>query len=635
MTELLAHNVAAHWAQAAGVAGAAWLAAAVLRLREPGFLLRYWQGVLVLLLLTPWLQPWRPVSAIPAGGGSPPAGLEPAAAGVQLPAAGSVAALPADGWSLDPWTWVLGLAAAGAVVRLAWLGAGLARLGRLARAAHRVAPPEPAREFLARFGVSAAFVQPPDVGMPCSFGLFRPIVMLPVGFHRLEPAFQRAIVCHELVHVGRRDFAAAVLEEVAAALLWFHPWVWLIRRRVRLHREQVVDAAVVRCTGDRRAYVRCLVALAGHPRALGPAAPMARSTELRARTDALFDKEGTMSKRRSAVFATGLCAALGATVWTAAATVPLRAAPVPPAPAAVTIAVGGTLALGGLEGPAPVAPGSVAAPGAAGGAPAMVRPDGPAPVPPGPAAVTAAAGGAPAMVRSDGPAPVPLGAAASVPPSVTAAPPGAAAAPPGTAPTGPAMQEPGTGGRATRVENHFVLEFTLPGGRLPRVSSREGELTSITLQDVGTLGFVARRRGAAGGMVTVTVFDTDSDPDRELGAVDVRIGGEPVTLAGPVPIEIAVSGIVYSASAGSLPDGPEGRLARMARSIAENLARGDEPGQADARARTAAVMEELRQALAAMADRLGSDETAAGELAQPFAELQERFAELQELLAGR
>ena len=95
MTELLAQNVAAHWAQAAGVAGAAWLAAAVLRLREPGFLLRYWQGVLVLLLLTPWLQPWRPVSAIPAGGASPAAGLEPAPAGVYVPAAGSVAALPA------------------------------------------------------------------------------------------------------------------------------------------------------------------------------------------------------------------------------------------------------------------------------------------------------------------------------------------------------------------------------------------------------------------------------------------------------------------------------------------------------------------------------------------------------------
>ncbi len=613
MTELLAQNVAAHWAQAAGVAGAAWLAAAVLRLREPGFLLRYWQGVLVLLLLTPWLQPWRPVSAIPAGGASPAAGLEPALARVDVPAAGSVAALPADGWSLDPWTWVLGLAAAGAVVRLAWLGAGLARLGRLARAAHRVAPPEPAREFLARFGVSAAFVQPPDVDMPCSFGLFRPIVMLPVGFDRLEPAFQRAAVCHELVHVGRRDFAGAVLEEVAAALLWFHPWVWLIRRRIRLHREQVVDAAVVRCTGDRRAYVRCLVALAGHPRALGPAAPMARSTELRARTDALFDKEGTMSKRRSAMLATGLCAALGVTVWTAAATVPLRAAPVPPAPAAVTIAVGGDLALGGLE------------PGAAA-------------VPPGPARATAAVGAALALIRSGSPAPAPSRPAAGVPPNVTATPsPGAAASSPapGAAPTGPAMQEPGTSGTAPRVRNNFLLELTLPGGRRPRISSPEGELTSISLQDAGTLGFVARRRGAAGGLVTVTVFDMDSDPDRELGAVDVRVGGEPVTFAGPVPIDIAVSGIVYSASAGSLPEGRDTLLAQMARAIAENISQGYEPEQASARARTAVIMEELQQALAAMADRLGNDETEAGELTQPFAELQERFAELQELLAGR
>ena len=502
--------------------------------------------------MTPWIQPWRPVAAAPAGGPPLPAGLDAAPAHVaDVPAAGSVAALPADGWSLDPWTWVLGLAVAGTVVRLAWLGAGLVRLGRLARADHRVAPPEAARELLARLGVSAAFVQPPDVRMPCSFGLFRPTVVLPPAFGGLDPAFQRAVVCHELVHIGRRDFAGAMLEEVAAALLWFHPWAWLIRRRIRLHREQVVDAAVVRCTGDRRAYVRCLVALAGHPRALAPAAPMLRTTELRARTDALFEKEGAMSKRRSAVLATGLCAALGAAVWTAATAVPLRAAPAPPDPAAVTVAVG------------------------------------------------------------------------------------AAAAPPSAPRTGPTTQEPRTSETASpTLNNILLLEFTLPGGQLPRMSSPEGELTSVTL-NAGTLGFVARRRGSAGGVVTVTVFDMDSDPDRELGAVDVTVGGEPVTFQGPVPIEIAVPGIVYSVSVGgSLPDGSS-RLARMARAIAENLSRGDEPEQAAAGARTAAVMAELQQALAAMADRLGNDETAAGELAQPFAELQERFAELQELLAGR
>ena len=361
--ELLAQNVVAHWMQAAGVAGAAWLGVSVLRLREPGFLLRYWQAVLLVLLLAPWIQPWQPAAATPAHGlplvgperesaatpaqGLPLVDAERESAGVAgVSVAERVVALPAERWSVDPWTWVLGLLAAVAFFRLARLGMGLVRLGRLARSADRVAPPAPARELLARFPTSAAFVQPRDVRIPCSFGLFRPTVVLPAAFDRLEPAFQRGIVCHELLHLERRDFAAVVAEEVAAALLWFHPWAWLIRGRIRLHREQVVDAAVVRRTGDRRAYVRCLIALAGHPRALPLAAPMLRPTELRARADALFEKDRTMSRRVAAALAMGLGAMLGAAVWTAAMTVPLRAAAtsVPPDAAA--------------RGPAPQAPGA-------------------------------------------------------------------------------------------------------------------------------------------------------------------------------------------------------------------------------------------------------------------------------------
>ena len=322
--DLLAHNVVAHWLQAGLVTGVAGLGVAVLRLRRPGFLLCYWQAVLLLLLVAPWIQPWQPVAAAPTSALPPISGMEHAVeSGDGVSVAGRVIALPAARWRVDPWTWVLGLLAAGVIVRLGWIGLGLLRLARLARTADRIAPPAVARDLLARFRVSAVFVQHPDVRMPCSFGLFRPTVMLPAAFDRLEPAFQRAIVCHELLHIERRDFARVVVEDVAAALLWFHPWVWLLRRRIRLHREQVVDAEVVRRTVDRRAYVRCLVELAGHPLPLRLASPMLRSSELRTRTDALFEKEGTMSTRRLAVAATGLCVALGATVWTACATVPL------------------------------------------------------------------------------------------------------------------------------------------------------------------------------------------------------------------------------------------------------------------------------------------------------------------------
>ena len=54
--------------------------------------------------------------------------------------------------------------------------------------------------------------------MPCSFGLLRPTVVLPAAFDRLEPGYRRAIVCHELLHLERRDFVGTLVEEVVSAL---------------------------------------------------------------------------------------------------------------------------------------------------------------------------------------------------------------------------------------------------------------------------------------------------------------------------------------------------------------------------------------------------------------------------------
>ena len=106
--ELLAQNIVAHWMQRRR--GRGRVARRLrLRLREPGFLLKYWQAVLLVLLLAPWVQPWQPAAATPAHGlplaepGRESAGV----AGVSV--AGSVVALPAERWHVDPWAWVLGL----------------------------------------------------------------------------------------------------------------------------------------------------------------------------------------------------------------------------------------------------------------------------------------------------------------------------------------------------------------------------------------------------------------------------------------------------------------------------------------------------------------------------------------------
>ena len=520
--DLLAHNVVAHWLQAGLLVGVAGLGVAVLRLRRPGFLLCYWQAVLLLLLAAPWIQPWQPVAAAPAADLTPISGMEQTIdGGAGVSVAGRVIALPAARWRVDPWTWMLGLLAAGVIVRLGWIGLGLLRLARLVRAADRIAPPAAARDLLARFRVSAAFVQHPEVRMPCSFGLLRPTVMLPAAFDRLEPAFQRAIVCHELLHIERRDFARVVVEDVAAALLWFHPWVWLLRRRIRLHREQVVDAEVVRCTDDRRAYVRCLVEVAGHPLTLRLASPMLRSTELRARADALFEKEGAMSKRRAAVVATGLCVALGATVWMASATVPLGAA----------------------------APGG-------------------------------------------------------------------------------ALQTTSAGQPASQVRHAIVLDFTLPGGHQPQIRGLEGQRMRIWLRDAGRLGFVPRIRDDAQEVVTVTVVDLDSVPERELGTVDIAVGGDPVTFQASVPFQIAVPRIVTFDPWAAHVLLTQETLKQLA-ALSGEMSQAMEWQRAIARERIEVMVEQLRQAVASMSDLVAGGDTTAGELRRRLAALNMRVAELQ------
>ncbi len=313
-TELLVDNLVAHWIQAGVLATVAMLGVAVVRIRQPRVLLRYWQALLLLTLALPWIQPWQALT--PSTGTVTYTGL---AAGEGSPGE-SVTTVS----GVDPWPWLLALLAAGMAVRLAWIVMGVLQLGRLARHARRVPPPEAAHDIQSRLGVGVRYLQDTRARAPFSFGAFVPTIVLPAGFDALEPAFQRAIVGHELLHVKRRDFVTALAEEIVVALLWFHPWVWLIRSRIRLAREQVVDAEVVRVTGDRSAYVQCLVAIAGHRLVPRLVSSMLHSRELRVRVDALFEEVG-MSKRHVSAVATALCLLLGMTTWLSASTVPLRA----------------------------------------------------------------------------------------------------------------------------------------------------------------------------------------------------------------------------------------------------------------------------------------------------------------------
>jgi TonB family protein len=175
---------------------------------------------------------------------------------------------------------VFALLAVGGAVRLLWLGFGLFGLRRLRRGAVAVAIDAYA-DLRDAIAPRAACCWHDAIAQPMTFGAFRPIVLLPRRLVELSPAAQRAVVCHELLHVARGDWAWLLIEEVFRTAFWFHPAVWWALGQLHLSREEVVDDLVVRTTAARREYMSALVALAQGDAA--PALPFMRARQLRAR----------------------------------------------------------------------------------------------------------------------------------------------------------------------------------------------------------------------------------------------------------------------------------------------------------------------------------------------------------------
>jgi len=303
-------NVASYSLQVAVLATAGGLAARAMRLRAPGAMLAYWQGLLGLCLLLPVVQPW---SSAAAGAG---------AVSWEITAVRSAAsgARPA----LAP---VLAAAlVAGAILRLAWLGLGLRRLALCrARARPLAVLPAPLADLPERLGVRARFYVSVEVGAPATFGHRHPAVLLPPAFLDMAPEAQRAVAAHELLHVRRRDWSVAALEETVRAALWFHPAVHWLLGRIRLCREQVVDREVAGRLADRRVYLEALLEVARglvRTRPL-PAALMLREGHLKNRIELLLE-EVNMSRTRIAASLTAATMALLASVAVAAWSFPLR-----------------------------------------------------------------------------------------------------------------------------------------------------------------------------------------------------------------------------------------------------------------------------------------------------------------------
>lgn len=80
------------------------------------------------------------------------------------------------------------------------------------------------------------------VAVPTVIGLLKPIVLLPASLvTRLDTDQLAAILSHELAHIRRLDLFVNLLQRVIESLLFFHPVVWWLSRRISLERENCCD----------------------------------------------------------------------------------------------------------------------------------------------------------------------------------------------------------------------------------------------------------------------------------------------------------------------------------------------------------------------------------------------------------
>jgi len=307
-TSLVFANLVNYSLQIGMLVGLAAFVPTLLRLRQPGGKLVYWQILLAACVLLP-LQPWKQI-VIPGT-----VEVTTVVATVQP------VHLPAMHHTVPRSEIALLLALAGAAIRLGWLAVGFCKLRRYRRHSR---PLEPAPTW----SVEAALMVSDEISSPVTFGWRKPVVLLPANFPMMDERVKEAILCHEIMHIRRGDWVFTVGEELVRAALWFHPAIWWLLGEIGLAREQEVDRLAIEITQEREEYMDALLAIAGARTQLdlAPAPLFLRKRHLKQRV-VLILKEAKMSKTRlisSLVTSLGM---LALACWLVTGAFPLTAEP--------------------------------------------------------------------------------------------------------------------------------------------------------------------------------------------------------------------------------------------------------------------------------------------------------------------
>jgi beta-lactamase regulating signal transducer with metallopeptidase domain len=187
-----------------------------------------------------------------------------------------------------------------------------------------------------------------QLSAPVVVGWIRPVVLLPVSaLTGLDETQLQAVIAHELAHIQRLDAFVNLFQIAVESLLFYHPAVWWLGKRIREERENCCDDAAVAVCGSPVTYAQALARMA-ESRVAPQLVMAANRGPLAARVARLLGIDHSSGAQRGANLSVGvLClsaallagsALIGAAHVVHAQTAPRPEAPVAPAPAAPVVA---------------------------------------------------------------------------------------------------------------------------------------------------------------------------------------------------------------------------------------------------------------------------------------------------------
>ncbi len=257
------------FAASALLLAAAWIASRFVKQAS----LRHfaWLTAFGALLVLPLLAAAAPTAIqIPVPASVSPPELSPTQSPGDMAMTGVVAPSSAGTFSLDMSTLALAIAAlwfAGFCVMLLRGGIGALCLHRLRRRSrpHALAPADLPRIEAARRECELRLSQTQQG--PMTWGIFRPVILLPRNSMFWPRERLQAVLLHELAHIRRRDSSAQLLAFFACAIYWPNPLVWIAARAMRREAEIAADDTVIALGVKPSSYAKELVQLASEFRA--------------------------------------------------------------------------------------------------------------------------------------------------------------------------------------------------------------------------------------------------------------------------------------------------------------------------------------------------------------------------------